>query len=118
MFNRPSTKITDKSTDLYKLFAGLLSVRGLLSRGLLSGRFCPGWFLSIPLLSEYICYNRKLKITLNFMFHMYDQKFISVTSHALDPPPVTNGHTFSDPLPYRAGRTLWTAPNRAASLCR
>ena len=39
-------------------------VRGLLSGGLLSIRFCPGWFLSIPLLSEYICYNRKLKITL------------------------------------------------------
>src|SRR6218665_133609 len=34
--------------------------------------FCPGWFLSIPLLSQYICYNRKLNITLNFMFQMYD----------------------------------------------
>ena len=34
------------------------------------------------------------------MFHMYDKKFISVTSHALDSPPlVTNCHTFSDPLP-------------------
>src|SRR6218665_1586768 len=36
--------------------------------------FCPGWFLSVPLLSQYICYNRKLNITLNFMFHMYDKK--------------------------------------------
>ena len=54
---------------------------GVLSGGLLSGRFCP-----FPLLSEYICYNRKLNITLNFMFHMYDKKFISVTSHALYPP--------------------------------
>ena len=33
-------------------------------------------------------------------------------SHALDaPPPVTNCHTFSDPLPPRALRTLWMAPN-------
>ena len=40
---------------------------------------------------------------------------ISVTSHALDPPPpVTNCHTFSDPLPPRAWRTLWTAPKTAA----
>src|SRR6218665_2333669 len=30
--------------------------------------FCP-----LPLLSQYICYNRKLNITLNFMFHMYDK---------------------------------------------
>src|SRR6218665_2937072 len=39
--------------------------------------FCPGWFLyggfvrvgfcPFPLLSQYICYNRKLNITLNFM---------------------------------------------------
>ena len=27
------------------------------------------------------------------------KQFISVTSHALDPPSVTNYHTFSDPLP-------------------
>src|SRR6218665_2602056 len=30
--------------------------------------FCP-----FPLLSQYICCNRKLNITLNFMFHMYDK---------------------------------------------
>jgi len=39
------------------------------------------------------------------MFHkiMYDTIFfISVTSQALDPSPVTTCHTFSDPLPYRA----------------
>ena len=48
---------------------------GVLSGGLLSGRFCLGWFLSVPLLSEYICYNRKLNITLNFMCHMYDKNF-------------------------------------------
>src|SRR6218665_1946989 len=55
--------------------------------------FCP-----FPLLSEYICYNRKLNITLNFMFHMSDNFFISVTSRSLD----TNCHTFSNPLPPRA----------------
>jgi len=31
--------------------------------------FCP-----FPLLSEYIYYNRKVNITLNFMFHIYDKK--------------------------------------------
>src|SRR6218665_3706320 len=60
---------------------------GVLSGGLLSGRFCPSGFCPFPLLSEYICYNRKVNITLNFMFHMYDNSFISVTSDALDPPP-------------------------------
>ena len=62
---------------------------GVLSGCLLSGRFCPGWFLSLPVLSEYICYIRKLNITLNFMLRMYDKKFISVTSHALNPPPLS-----------------------------
>src|SRR6218665_1832044 len=76
IFSRPSTKNPDKS-PLYKFSLNC-------SRGLLSGGFCP-----FPFLSEYICYNRKLKITLNFMFHMYDKKFISVTSHALDPLPLS-----------------------------
>ena len=63
--------------------------------------FVPGGFCPFPLLSEYICYSRELNITLNFMFHMYDKNCISVTSHALYPlPPVTNCHTFSDPLTY------------------
>src|SRR6218665_3269191 len=51
------------------------------------GGFCPGVFVfclegfvrggfcSFPLLSEYICCNRMLNITLNFMFHMYDNCF-------------------------------------------
>jgi len=71
IFRRPSIKNLDKSPlvqILFQLFAGVLS------GGLLSGRFCPGWFLSIPVLSEYICYIRKLNITLNFMFRMYDKK--------------------------------------------
>src|SRR6218665_37023 len=64
--------------------------------GFVRGRFCPS-----PLLSESIHYNRKLNITFNFRFHMYEIFLKSVTSHALGPPspPLTNCHTFSDPLP-------------------
>src|SRR6218665_159663 len=62
---------------------------GGLSGGFLSGRFRPGWFLSVPLLSEYINYNRKLNITFNFRFHMYEFFLESVTSHALGPPPLS-----------------------------
>src|SRR6218665_1825544 len=68
--------------------------------GVLSGVFClegfvRGGFCPSPILSEYICYDTKLNITLNFMFHMYDKKIISVTttptlvtklSHLLGPP--------------------------------
>src|SRR6218665_4226135 len=69
-------------------------------------------FVRPPLLSEYIHYNRKLNIILNFRFHMYDIFLKSVTSHALGPPPpVTNCHTFLDPLPLEHdvlyGRPLW-----------
>src|SRR6218665_69762 len=56
--------------------------------GFVRGRFCP-----LSFRSEYICYNRKLNITLNFMFHMYDKKFISVTSHVLDPLPLSQTAT-------------------------
>src|SRR6218665_3526745 len=63
--------------------------------GLVRGGFCPS-----PLLSEYIHYNRKLNITFNFRFHMYEILLKSLTSHALGPPPpVTNCHTFLDPSP-------------------
>src|SRR6218665_1987897 len=89
IFRRPSTKKPEKSPFvqiLSQLFAGVF-VRRVLSVGLLSGRFCSEWFLSVPVLSEYIWYIRKLNITLNFMFHMYDKKFVSVTSHVLYPPP-------------------------------
>src|SRR6218665_4227610 len=62
------------------------------SRGFCPGGFVRGGFCPFPLLSEYICYNKKVNITLNFMFHMYDlKKCISMTSHVLDPfPSVTN----------------------------
>ena len=71
---------------------------GVLSGGLLSGRFCPGWFLSVPLLSEYICYNRKLNITLNFMFPMYDalDPTCHKQSHRLGPLPPSSVTYFMD----------------------
>src|SRR6218665_4108706 len=43
------------------------------SRGFCPGGFVRGAFCPFSLLSEYICYNRKVNITLNFMFHMYDK---------------------------------------------
>ena len=59
---------------LVQILSQLLA--GVLSGGLLSGRFCLGWFMSVPVLSEYICYIRKLNITLNFMFRiLYDNFF-------------------------------------------
>src|SRR6218665_922521 len=73
----------DKS-HLYKI-----SLKCLL--GYLSGVFVwKVWsgvvFVRPHLLSEYICYNRKLHITFSFRFHMYDRNFLSVTSHALYDP--------------------------------
>src|SRR6218665_3532625 len=83
IFSRPS-KNPDNS-PMYKFSLNC-------SWGFCQGVFClegfvRGGFCSFPLLPEYICYNRKLNISLNFMFHMYDKEFVSVTSHALDPSP-------------------------------
>src|SRR6218665_3875320 len=91
IFRRPSTKKPGQKppcTNSASIVRGGFCP-GVSSGGLLSGRFCPGWFLSVPVLSEYICYNRKLNITLKFMFRMYDTKFISVTSRALYPLPLS-----------------------------
>jgi len=70
IFSRPRTKYPDKS-PLYKFSLNCSRdfVWGVLSGGLLSGRFCPEWFLSVPLLSQYICYNRKLNI-MHLKFHV------------------------------------------------
>ena len=55
-----------------------------MARGVFVRGFCSGFFLwkvlsevllSIPLLSEYLHYNKKLTITFNFMFYMYDKIF-------------------------------------------
>ena len=75
-------------------------VRGGLVRGFCQGVLCLEGFCPFPLLLEYICYKRKLNITLNFKFHMYD-KNLKVWRHMFSTPPspVTNCHTFSDPLP-------------------
>src|SRR6218665_164043 len=43
---------------------------GILSEVFSLEGFVQGDFSPFPLLSEYICYNRKLNITLNFRFHM------------------------------------------------
>src|SRR6218665_2453837 len=83
---------------LSQLFAGFLSggfCQGVFClEGFVRGGFCP-----FPFLSECICYNRKLNITFS-CFICKIKKIISVTSHALEPqsPPVTNCHTFLDPL--------------------
>ena len=82
---------------LSQLFAGFF-------KGVLVWKVLSGVILSVPLRSEYFCYNRKLNITLNFRFHMYAKKFISVTEDQMSqasrpPPPVTNCYTISDPLP-------------------
>ena len=68
-------------------------------------------FYSFPLLSQYICYNRKLNITLNFMFHMYNKIFYKcdVTcslppslchklSHLLGPPPHKRDVLYGRPI--------------------
>src|SRR6218665_1386892 len=65
IFSRPSTKIPDKSPR-YKFYPNC-------SRRFLSEGFCPVWFLSVPPSVTTFCYNRKLNITINFMFHMYDK---------------------------------------------
>src|SRR6218665_2520902 len=98
VFSRASTKTRTKNPVqiLSQLFTGPF-VREFCQGVFCLEGFAPGWFCPFPLLSEYICYNRKLNITLNFMFHMYDKKIISVTSHAPDPPSLR--HTFSDPPP-------------------
>src|SRR6218665_531919 len=48
------------------------------SISIVRGGFCLGGFVRVgfcpfPLVSQYICCNRKLNITLNFMFRMYDK---------------------------------------------
>src|SRR6218665_1831383 len=72
--------------------------------------FCPGWFLSVPLVSQYICYSRKLNITLNFMFHMYDRNCISVTSHALYPLHLSQTVTHSRTSSPLEGDVLYGRP--------
>src|SRR6218665_3545817 len=80
IFSRPSAKILDKS-PLYKFYFNC-------SQRIVSGGFARVGFCPFPLLSQYICYNRMLNITLNFMFRMYDKNLYKrdVTC-SLPPPP-------------------------------
>src|SRR6218665_881892 len=70
IFSRPSTKIPDKS-PLYKFFLScsrrFLS-EGALSEDLLSGRFCPVWFLSIP--PSVTIHLIQQKVKHHFKFHI------------------------------------------------
>src|SRR6218665_3555476 len=103
IFRRPSTKIPDKS-PLYKFYLNCL--RRFLSGGFVWVGFCP-----FPLLSQYICYNRKLNITLNFMFLMHDKNLYKRDVTCFPPlPSATNCHPFSAPsrssvTSFRAQRT-------------
>src|SRR6218665_1927896 len=82
-----------------QLFAGVC-VTGFVRGLFMSGRFCPGWFLSVPVLSECICYIRKLNITLHFMFRIHDKKMYKCdVTCSLPPSPVTNCHLLGPPPP-------------------
>src|SRR6218665_452803 len=86
------------------------------SISIVRGGFCPGGFVRVgfcpfPLLSQHICYNRKLNITLNFMFHMYDKNLYKRdVTWSSSPPPVTNCHTYSDPLTLSSVRYFMDGP--------
>src|SRR6218665_3979739 len=101
-FSEGLVQKTQTKATLYKFCLNCLW--GFLSGGFCQGVFClegfvRGGFCPFPFCQNiYICYIRKLNITLNFMFRMYD-KFVykcDVTC-SLPPSPVTNCHTFSDP---------------------
>ena len=88
------------------VFTGVcVSSRGLLFGGLSWVFFLESFvgvcFVYPPLLSEYIHYNRKLNITFNFRFHMYEISLKRVTSHALGPPPPCHklSHLLGPPPP-------------------
>src|SRR6218665_3686817 len=96
------TSRTPRNFSRYSTNPGQKSPVQILSQlfvEVLSGRFVRVGFCPFPLLSQYICYNRKLNITLNFMFHMYDKNFYKRdVTWSSSPLPVTNCHTYSDPL--------------------
>ena len=68
IFNRPIVQKPGQMPPvqiLSQLFAGVF-VWGFCQRVFCLEGFVWGGFCPFPLLSEYICYNRKLNITLNF----------------------------------------------------
>src|SRR6218665_1666460 len=92
-----------------------VSSRGFLF-GVCLGVFClegfvRGGFCTSLVLSEYIHYNRKLNITFNFRFHMYEFFLKSVMSHALRPPsPCHKLSHLLGPLPLERD-VLYGRPN-------
>ena len=69
--------------------------RGGFVGGFCRGPFCPegflrGGFCSLPLLSEYNHYNRKLNTVFNFSFHMYAKQL----SHLLFSDPSSSSVTY------------------------
>src|SRR6218665_2618402 len=72
IFSRPSAKNPDKAPYTNSLNCSLGFCPGFCQGVFCLEDFGRGGFCPFPLLSEYICYNRKLNITLDFMFHMYD----------------------------------------------
>src|SRR6218665_1320467 len=70
IFSRPSTRKPGQKPSvqiLSQLFTGLFSP-GVLSGGLLSGRFCLGWFLSVPPSVRIHLLQQKVKH--HFKFHV------------------------------------------------
>src|SRR6218665_2237969 len=69
IFSRPSTKNPDKSpcTNSLSIVRRGFCPRGIV-RGLLSGRFCPGWFLPVPPSVRIQLLQRKVKH--HFKFHV------------------------------------------------
>src|SRR6218665_3115562 len=91
-------------------------VRGLLSGGLLSGRFCPGWFLSVPTSVRTHLLQQKVKNHFKFHVSYVIKKIISVTSHALDHLPCRKLSHFLRPLPLERD-VLYRRPLKWNLLC-
>src|SRR6218665_1274313 len=66
---RTKAPCTNSPLNCSRGFVRRVCQRVFCLEGFVRGGFCP--FL---LLSQCICYKRKLNITLNFMFNMYDKK--------------------------------------------
>src|SRR6218665_631787 len=78
IFSRSSTKTRTKTpcTNSLSIVHGAFCPGGFVRGSFYLEGFVWGGFCLFPLLSENICYNRKIKITLNFMFHKYDKNFL------------------------------------------
>src|SRR6218665_2997437 len=108
-----SPESTSHTSDPLRFVVGLVQksqTKVLCSNSIsiVRGGFCPGvfvWvgFCSVPLRSQYICYNSKLNIALNFMFHMYDKNLYKRdVTYSLPPSPLSQTVTPSRTPPFRA----------------